>query len=251
LQGYEGNQALPARAFGNAAADRVNGTDAVVIWSGSIMAPVAIVSHNPPSATLKVDTNDHGLNDGDVVLACDQSLAAIFQVTNSNPGRNNNIVHNTGQGRRIQPGNCRKELGLSQAPPHDCSTAGSDHSFINGGFLSRLSASAWYIGHNGRGGTSLYRVAFGSADGSVTTNPEEVIENVTGLEIEYLEGEFDDGVLEPDDDEYQNADEIDDWNDVVAVRLRPTFSTAERVGTDGQAIERTLPFVVGIRTRLP
>ena len=250
LQGYESNQELPAalpqidNTSNPAAGRRVPGTDALIIWSGSVLPPVSIVVHNPPAASLQVVNANHGLNDGDIVMACDMAQAAIFQISNSNQA-NSTIVHNTGAA--VQPGNCRKELGLSPAPPHDCSTAGSDHSFAGGGFLGRLSASAWYIGFNGRGGTSLYRSALSSTNGVAGAAPEEVIENVTDLELQYLEPNAA-GALPA---AYVDANLVTDWNRVQAVRLEPTFVTAERVGTDGNPINRPLPFVVGIRTRLP
>ncbi len=250
LQGYEDDQELPGTlpqfdtTPNPAAGRRVPGTDAVIIWSGSVLPPVSIVAHNPPAASLQVETADHGLNDGDIVMACDLGQAAIFQISNSNPA-NRTIVHNTGA--VVQPGNCRKELGLSNAPPHDCSTGGSDHPFAGGGFLGRLSASAWYIGFNGRGGTSLYRSALSSTNRVAGAAPEEVIENVSDLELQYLEPNAA-GALPA---AYVDANLVTDWNRVQAVRLEPTFVTAERVGTDGNPINRTLPFVVGIRTRLP
>ncbi len=263
LEGYDGNEALPARAFGTGTADRVAGTDAVVIWSGSTLPPAAIVPSgqnatqgqpNQQDATLHVHTNDHGLNDGHIVVACDLRQAAIFQVTNANPA-NRTIVHHTGQA--VQSGNCRKELGLWSAAPHDCSNLNhnSPHNFDQGGFLSRLSVSAWYIGHNGRGGTSLYRIVLGTqAAGSgansgriASTSPEEVIENVSDLELHYLESGAG-GALPA---AYTVASQVGDWSRVLAVRLEPTYVTSEAVGTDGKPIERTLPFLVGIRTRLP
>lgn len=250
LRGYEQDEAspanqLPARAFGLAALDRVAGTDAVVVWSGSNEAALSIVSHNPPAAQLQVDRNQHGLQDGDIVLACDMRQAAIFQVSNANQA-NTTIVHNTGAA--VNPGNCRKELGLSSAPPHDCTTAGSDHSFAAGGFLTRLQAHAWYIGFNGRGGTSLYRVALGNAAGTAQANaPEEMIENVSNLQLLYLERSVA-GAL---GSSYVAATTVNDWNRVQAVRLELTYYTAEAVGVGGVGITRTLPFVVGLRNRLP
>jgi len=253
LRGYESNQELPAalpqidNTANPTAGRRARDTDAVIIRSGSVQPPASILSHNPPTATFTVGVTDqnHGLNIGDVVLACDLSQTAIFQVSNIDLATRT-IVHNTGA--VVQPGNCRSELGLSAAPPHNCSTTGSTYSFGSGGFLSRLSASAWYIGHNGRGGTSLYRAALVNSAGTATAPPEEVIENVTDLELEYLETNAD-GTLPAAYD--LNANLVNDWGRVVAVRLRPTYRTAEAVGTDGNPITRTLPFVVGIRTRLP
>lgn len=266
LRGFDGHEALPARAFGTGTADRVAGTDAVVIWSGSTLPAVAIVPRgqnatqgqpNQQDATLHVHTNDHGLNDGHIVVACDLRQAAIFQVANASPGINSTIVHHASQGQQILPSNCRKELGLWGAAPHDCSNPNGNepHNFDQGGFLSRLSVSAWYIGHNGRGGTSLYRAvlttqATGSGASSVriaSTSPEEVIENLSNLQLQYLEPNAA-GALPA---AYVDAKQVGDWSRVLAVRLAPTYVTAERVGTDGKPIERTLPFLVGIRTRLP
>lgn len=266
LEGYDGNEALPARAFGTGTADRVAGTDAVVIWSGSVLPPVAIVPRGQHSsqgqpkqqdAALHVNTNDHGLNDGHIVVACDLQQAAIFQVADASPGTNSTIVHHASQGQALLPGNCRKELGLWSAAPHDCSNLShnSPHNFDQGGFLSRLSATAWYIGHNGRGGTSLYRVVLGTrAAGSgansgtiASTSPEEVIENVSNLQMHYLEP----GAGGALPSRYVDASQVGDWAQVRAVRLAPTFVTAEAVGTDGKPIARALPFLVGIRTRLP
>jgi len=248
LRGFDGHEALPARAFGTGTADRVAGTDAVVVWSGSTLPALAIEHHDPAQARLRVHTHEHGLNVGDIAIACDQVQAAIFQVTHANPA-NRTIVHQTGQS--VQPGNCRKELGiaLGAAPgaAHDCSTPGREYSFEAGGFLSRLSVSAWYVGHNGRGGTSLYRVVLGNTSSTASTSPEEVIENVSNLQMHYLAPDA--GGTLPS--RYVDASQVGDWSRVLAVRLEPTYVTSEAVGTDGKPIERTLPFLVGIRTRLP
>ena len=245
LQGFDGNTAFPARAFGSTALSRVAGTDAVVVWSGSNEVALSIVSHQPRSARLQVNRTQHGLEDGDIVLACDMRQAAIFQVSNANQA-NTTIVHNTGAA--VSPGNCRKELGLSSAAPHDCSTAGSAYSFAAGGFLTRLQVNAWYIAHNSRGGTSLHRVSLvNNAGTGQASAPEEVIENITDMQIVYLERSAA-GAL---GDSYVTATEVNDWRQVHAVRLELTFATAEAVGTDAQRITRTFPFVVGLRNRLP
>jgi type IV pilus assembly protein PilW len=250
LQGFEGDAAvpanqMPARAFGIASGDRVDGTDAVVVWSSSLGPSVGVASHHPPAAQLQVSTNLHGLADGDIVMACDLRQAAIFQVTNANPA-NTTIVHNTGAA--VVPGNCRKELGLSSAPPHDCSTAGSDYSFAAGGSLARLQAHAWYVGFNGRGGTSLFQIALGNAAGVAQAGaPVEMIENVSNMQLLYLERNAA-GDL---GGSYVPAPTVNDWSRVQAVRLELTFQSADRIGAGGAHISRTLPFVVGLRNRLP
>lgn len=242
IRGYDGDQALPARAVGVGAGDRVNGTDAVVLWSGSADTNVSVTAHNPVAASFQVNTTAHGLEDGDIAMVCDLQQAAIFQVTNANSA-SAAIVHNTGASQA--PGNCRKELGLSAAPPHNCTTAGAAYTFAGGGVISKLRSYAWYVGHNGRGGRSLYRVFLGTSGGNANTTSEEMIENVTGLELQYLERDAA-GVLGT---AYVDATAVVDWTRVVAVRLNPVYVTAEAVGTDNNVIDQSLPFVVTIRNR--
>ena len=53
------------------------------------------------------------------------------------------------------------------------------HSFAQNGYVAPLSLTAWYIGNDGRGGRSLYRVSSGDA-------PQEIASNVNDLQLEYL-----------------------------------------------------------------
>lgn len=165
LQGFNENQALPARDFGNATGDRRDGTDAVVVWSGTLN------------------------------------------------------------------------------PALDCPATG--------GSWSELHVSAWYIGFNSRGGFSLYRIRldYSVADPlnpRASSGPEEMIENVRNLQLVYLES--DGGALGAS---YVDANRVNDWRRVQAVRLALTYQSAEAVGTNAQPITRILPFVVGLRNRLP
>jgi len=98
IRGYDGQagQALPSVTTGTAARQRIAGTDAVELRSGA-SGDVTVVDHTPNSAQFKVNTNAHGLADGDIVMVCDFIQAAIFQVTNANSS-NVTIVHNTGTG---------------------------------------------------------------------------------------------------------------------------------------------------------
>ena len=142
IQGYEGDDNTFPKSFGTDSADRVSGTDAVIVWSGTGDSGVTIVDHKPNAAQFKVNTSAHGLEDGDIVMACDYRQAAIFQVTNAN-SNNVTIVHNTGTGN---PGNCSKGLGY----PTQCTTNGNPYTFSGGGVITKLTAHAWYVGCNGR-----------------------------------------------------------------------------------------------------
>jgi len=249
IQGYEGTQTLPAKATGTGTAQRVNGTDAVVIYSATEDSGVVVTDHDPTAAQFKVNTTAHGFADGDIVLVCDYKQAAIFQITSASSS-NVTIVHNTGN--TVAPGNCSKGLGF----PTVCTTNGTPYTFESGGFLTKLSANAWYIGVNGRGGRSLYRVRIdnkntngtcgtgGSKPTSCTTT-EEMAEGITDMQIQYLAKDAS-GNLPTS---YVDADSVTDWTRVVATRLVFTLQSLESVGTNTAPLTRTWNTVITLRNR--
>lgn len=242
LQGYEGNVAMPGVVIGNGTGQRVAGTDAVTIRTASLNTGVIITDHDvTPSAQFKVNTQAHGFEDNDILMACDYRQAAIFQVTSASSS-NVTIVHNTGS-VSAGPGNCSKGLGF----PTDCSSPnGNGYSFENNGFLSRLTVTNWYIGNNARGGRSLFRIENGGA-------PQEVAEGVMDLQLEYLTR-----IGTSPASSYANAALIGSWaNDavspVIAVRVRMALESLEAVGTDAAnpntVLRRQLIHVVSLRHR--
>lgn len=244
IHGFEGTDSSFPKAFGTGEADRVSGTDAVIVHSGTANDGVYITEHQPTSAQFKVNTKAHGIVDGDILLVCDYKQAAIFQTTNANDS-NVTIVHNTGS--PVSPGNCSKGLGY----PTDCTTTnGNPYKFDNGGFISKLSSNAWYVGYNGRGGKSLYRVKLQNNSGKAAATAEEIAEGITNLQIQYLPRDPS-GTLASN---YVDANSVADWKNVVAVRLEFTFQTLEKVGigsTGMQAVERKWYTVVNLRNRTP
>jgi type IV pilus assembly protein PilW len=234
VRGFEGGNATHNSQFpqpvGSGVAQRVAGADALILMSGALDEGVVITVHNPNSAVFEVNTTQHGLADGDIVMACDNDHAAIFQVTNASSS-NRTIVHNTGVGN---PGNCSKGLGY----PTDCgSVNGNSYTFAGNGFLAKLNAEAWYIGNNSRGGRSLYRIYLGKSGNNPTTTPEEVVPDVRDMQLAYLASGAND---------YTPADSITDWSQVVAVRLEIT-TEAPDVKFNGAALTRTWATVVQIR----
>jgi type IV pilus assembly protein PilW len=233
VRGYEANDTQFPKPVGSGVAQRVAGTDALILMSAALDEGVVITDHTPNSAQFKVNTTQHGLADGDIVMACDNDHAAIFQVTNANSS-NVTIVHNTGAGN---PGNCSKGLGY----PTICSTNGNSYTFAGNGTLAKLSAEAWYIGNNSRGGRSLYRIYLGKSGNNPTTTPEEVVPDVRDMQLAYLASGAND---------YAPADSITDWGKVVAVRLEIT-TEAPDVKFNGAALTRTWATVVQIRNLSP
>lgn len=237
LVGYGPTQTGAPVAFGTGQGQRVSGTEAVEIRSATGDSALTITEHNPTSAQFKVRSTNHGIQDGDIMMACDDQSAAIFQVTNAQ-STNVTIVHNTGTGT---PGNCSK--GLGYANPVDCSTNGTPKTFKDGGFLVKLHGSFWYIGNNGRGGRSLYRM---SMSGNTTTQVQEIAEGVTNMELRYLPFQGTD---------YVAAGSITNWPQVMAVRITLTLAGTERVGIGGtttlqtQTLQRQITHVVQLRNQ--
>lgn len=239
LQGYDNAQVANGVDFGTTAAKRIEGTDAVFLTFADASTGAVIESHNPSSAQFQLNTNSHGLSDGEVVLVCNYRQAAILQVTNVNAS-NATVVHNTGN--VATPGNCSKGLGF----PTDCTSVNGNPYTFNDGFLVRLASEIWYIGANGRGGRSLYRSRLVNVAGAPTAQAEEIAEGVTDLQMTYLQANGA-GVLPTD---YVAATAIPNWERVSAMRVTLTLQSLQRVGTDGAPLQRQMTYVVTLRNRL-
>ena len=234
IHGYDNSTESPAVTIGTEEGKRVTGTDTVILMFGSA-ADVTIVKQNKVAASIFVNTTYHGINDDDIVMACDDKQAAIFQVTSASAS-NVTIVHNTGHST---PGNCSKGLGY----PTLCTTTGNEHTFEDNGYLVKLISETWFIGNNSRGGRSLFR-AFGTAD------PVELVENVTDMQLLYKTR---DPKNSSGTNDYVNAGEIIDWTDVVAVNVELTFVSNDRISTASghPQLKRKLLQVTTLRNRAP
>jgi type IV pilus assembly protein PilW len=230
--GASGTQTLATLVAGTAATQRVAGTDAIQVMNASTGNSIGISSNVPATAVISLTTSTHSIAAGNIVMACDSTSAAIFQVSGVTGAA---ISHLAGTGT---PGNCSQGLGI----PTNCATP-SNKTFQPGGYVAGLVASVWYVGNNGRGGRSLYRL------GAVAT--EEIAEGVTNMEIDYLRRNTATGALQSD---WEDASAITDWTStaplqVVAVRIRLALESTGRVGTDQENLRRELIHVVNIRER--
>lgn len=253
----EGNQATGASTWAPvldaSITNVVSGTD-VITLRGAFDAGTTVTQHpggTPPgSADLKV-TAGSGLLEGDVVLVSDCANAAIFQITNiNNTGGGENMVHNSGAIAGINPGNATKALGKE----------------YTGGEIMKLAVKTYYIRNNPAGRPALYRTTTGTGH---ATAAEELVENVENMQITYGVDTTGDRAV----DSYVTADNVANWGQVAAVRVRlllvsPDNNVAENVQTyayvdtnnngipdDVVAGDRRLRFVftttVGVRNRLP
>lgn len=235
VQGFDGNQATGAAAFGSAAGQRVSGTDAIELRSGEA-GEVTVEDHKPNSAQFKVNTTAHNLQDFDIVMVCDFVQASIFQITNVNSS-NATVVHNTGVGT---PGNCSKGLGWANPPL--CTTNGTPYAYGPNSVIARLKATAWYIGVSSSDPSrrSLYQTSLVNSGGSPGTARQEIAEGVQDMQLEYLvTGQT----------QYQAATAVTNWANVAAVRVVLTMQGPENAGTGGVPLVRTIAHTVTLRNR--
>jgi len=107
--------------------------------------------------------------------------------------------------------------------------------------IGRLRAMEWYVAENAQGRNSLYRRQLsypGSAP--VMGDPEEVIDDVTDLQLTYLEGNTWTTALPSS------------WNNVKAVQVELEMEASESRagGVQGELIKRKLTHVIALRNKL-
>lgn len=238
LQGYAGNTASPGTAFGQGEGQRVEGTHAFDLHTTlSPQTPEARVvsAMATPSARLDV-AGGAGFSVGDIALVCDPLVGYLFQVTGVD-GAGTRIFHAEGG---AAPGNCTGEF----APESDrCSSAGAGYLFEPNAVVSGLSSVRWYVGHNGRGTTSLYRASLSNPTGAAAPTSvveTEVAEGVVGMRVEYqMAGQ----------PGYVDAASIADWRQVAALRITLDLSVRPGAQTQEDAVQRTITHVATLRNR--
>lgn len=255
---YGKTQVLPAKDFGTGTAQRVSGTDAVVISTGSSDMGISVESHNANAASLKLNKLGSGFSDGEIILACDFRFATIFEISNVQ-STNVTLVHNTGNSSYPGEGNCTKVL-YKAGEQVSCSSTNGDP--INGATIVKVTSTSWYIANNGRGGRSLYRIA------TPSVTPEEMVENVTNMELEYLvedavESEPFDYVIStnynttsgtmPRPKGSTSSSTYTWWPssfNPIATRITLTLQTPEAVGTNSQRLSRQVSTVFSLRNQI-
>ena len=233
VMGFEGGTAFPGANIGAAVAERVNGTDAVVVRYAAAFDNVAITAHNTVNTLFTTNVAAHGIAQDELVLVCNYRQAAIMHVSASNQA-----VGTFTHGASVAPaGNCTAGLGL----PTACTPLGNTYQFTAGSLVGRFIAAGWYIGNNGRpetGGRSLYRVT--------RNGTEEVAEGVRDMQLTYLL---------PGAADYVTADLVPaaNWENVTAVRFDLIFESPDSGinAATGQRLARTVAYTVNLRNQQP
>jgi len=291
LHGYESTATDPIVGTARLAGDSIS------IMSdnmGAIARVTAPATHTSASYgttgtyTFPVD-DGRDFSVGTVAMACDHVRAVLFQVTGSTEST---ITLQAGTGApTLSPGNCsvamrkgKQDTASASVDALDgnfsCSNnvgslAGGDklkikmYTFGPGSMIGEHTFEHWYIGRktNTTDGLSLYRRRMGYDASEKTVkllDAEEIVQDVTDMQITYLKGLFQTGYPQKKAS-YITAQELvdtplndDEWLtflQIVAVRIVLTLTSPEKVGlaanNAASAATYTIPINVAIRARLP
>ncbi len=233
--GYDNGVTDPAVTTGTSTGNRLAGTDSIAILSTEGTG-LSVQSHVPASAQFQLNETTSDLQSGDILVVCDPDHAAILQITNYN-NSTVTLVHNTGTG---SPGNCSKGLGF----PTDCSSVnGNPYQYGSNSQIAKVNGVDWYIGVNAQGGSSLFRTSLVTNSGTVTvsTISNEMIRNVTNMQITYLESGSSTFVI---------AASVANWANVTAVRVVLTLVSENNVTVNKTPLTRTIKSTTTIRNRV-
>ena len=239
LLGYGGATAFADAAFGTTAGDRIAGTDAIELKGAvPITADNAILTlglGSPGTDEITVSSSA-GVSDGDLLVICNFNNATIFRVTGVAPTRID-LSQGAGATDNNNPFLARNNTAIA---------------YDAGAVVSRVGASRWYIGANGRDtdgdgvadGRSLFRASLVNNAGALQTSIDEVAPGVTDMQVGYLVA----GAAD-----YADASTVANWadeaNPVVAVRVELTLEGDDRIGPSGETLARTLVHTVALRGR--
>ncbi len=190
-----------------------------------------------PAANIHV-SNTESLQKGDIIMATDCDNAAVFQITNVNE-KSHAVVHNTGGSQ--EPGNKTSNLGANMT---------------GGFFLPSQDPGAYFIHQPDHADLpGLWRVV---DDGN--NPPQELVEGVEGIELRYGVDQDGDGGV----DSYEDASDVNNWQEVIAVRLslllvghEPNVTegdqnlvfAGEQVDTSDGHLRQVFSTTVGVRNR--
>jgi type IV pilus assembly protein PilW len=208
------------------------GTDAIQIQYFEDTGLVTTASMGGITGNLPIDDID-AIEEQQILMACGffptsgtepvTDTAAIFSAGKSGSA----ITHDT------DAGNARTNFSSTAYPTAVVYPANS--------LIGSLRAMEWYVAANDKGRNSLFRrqVRFTGAAPELG-DAEEVVEDVLGLELTYLEGDT------------WSTGLPTSWNNVKAVQVELDLEAAENRagGVEGEMIKRKLTHVIALRNKL-
>lgn len=210
IHGYEGGvDAIPVASV-------VTGTDAIVILKASAFAS-SLNFHNAGGSAFELNSSfsDQDFERGRLGVICDPRQASIFQISDADTGLK---TVSYGDNTNIVPGNTTTTIG----------NYGED------ALIASYKPEIYYIRQSSQNTNvnSLWRsylVADGPIAGTNTAqmDAEELLEGVESMQILYGVD-----ITAPNDqvvDRYVTANNVADWQSVIAVRLGLLMATGEEV----------------------
>jgi len=204
------------------AGGRVAGSDAIELLSTDTKV-ATVVSHDGTRFVL--NNSGHGFSSGNLLLVCDSRQASLFQAQVSGI----DVLHPAGGA------NCGGYLGL----PGGCDA--EPFTYMSHALMARWKPVRWYLGHNGRDGTSLYQMTLDGNGQGVTR--QEMVEDVSALEFRYL--------LAGAPEYVKLAAVSGRWDEVIGVRISLSVSAAGGETGNGDLLTRTAAQMVNLRNRNP
>ncbi len=241
--------ALPAALLGSA----IPNSDVLVIRNVSA-ASHALLSPfvSPTLVTANASAADY--QRGDIGIVSDCQKASVFEVTNV---------------AAVGGGTPTIELSHTNAgvPGNQTSSWGTDQEYSAGAQLMRGETWVYYVGARPGGGPPALFQRRLQADGATTTAAlvaDELVEHAETMQILYG---VDPG-LDGDVDTYVTANNVANWNEVVAVRIGLVMRSPEEYGTefdsdiydvnetllnpvDDRRVRQVFTTTIAIRNRLP
>ena len=239
VHGYEANTDDPAVTEGGTAGNRDATTDSVQLI-GIEEGGLSVQSATTSSLTLWSAASNW--SNGDALVICDPDHAALVQLGN---GSGTTSLSWTASGSN--PGNCTANLGFPTVPPAPPGTpacSADPYTFRANAMVSRLNAVDWYVGVNPLGGRSLYRRTPTNSGGSLSVTSQEIVRNVTNMQILYHEN---------GETNYGDAASVADWNAVDAMQVTLTLQSATQqsvAGANPTPLTRNVTTVIALRNRV-
>ena len=283
LHGYEAFQTDPIVGSLRLAGDSISIMSDNMGKVAKVIAPATYASAEGSggltgSYTFTVD-NASDFPVGTVAMACDYTRAVLFQVTE--PPTASTIKLQANEGTPLSPGNCAVTMRRRVDPGYavaamdtifSCSSGaglnpryGEMYPFGPGSMIGEHTFHHWYVGKNTSTGVccSLRRVRTVYKATGVDSIDEEIVENVTDMQITYLPGWL--GTGYPADSFYKVAlsdngapsigsNVNNSFAAVTAVRIVLTLTSPDKVGlaanNAASAATYTIPINVAIRSRM-
>ena len=249
IRGFDdGQNSVAIKAFGAGTADRVLGTDALLILrpSSDEADLRRLASHDPAENSFTdasvISTAVKSRYDSRPALVCDGKSAALLQIGAASVSLGE---YDYGTGTY----NCSMNLGSADAA---CATT-TPRTFDAGAQLTRWDPAFWYVGHNSRGTKSLYRVGIKLSSGAVENDVQEMVPDVENMQIDYLTRNRDNDNVLATDWVAASAFITGGWTsttaEVVAARVKLTLRSTEAVGEGNVPLTRTFVILGSIRNR--